>query len=146
MSKRFGIISNNAPSSTNYDSGLQFVPTFWLGCSGFSKKISKKMPFCTSFCAVRFCQFLNEYCINRLETWQALPVGTQNAGSMVRWKLASFPRVSVEYRHYYFSKNNFFWHFFFINWLRGSTPQMLRQAKNGQRVAPLLTALPKVLN
>ena len=44
------------------------------------------------------------------------------------------------------SAKTFFFDTFFTNWLRGSTLQMLRQAKYGQRVAPLLTALPKALN
>ena len=35
---------------------------------------------------------------------------------------------------------------FFTKWLRGSTLPMLRQAKYGQRVAPLVTALPQALN
>ena len=35
---------------------------------------------------------------------------------------------------------------FFTNWLRGPTLRMLRQAKYGQYVVPLVTALPQALN
>ena len=44
-----------------------------------------------------------------------------------------------------FSKNRSF-DTFFTNCLRGSTLQKIRQAKQGQRVAPLVTALPQALN
>ena len=47
--------------------------------TGTSKKISRNLPFCTSFWAVRFCQFFNNYCTNRHKTWQVLPVGTHKA-------------------------------------------------------------------
>ena len=35
---------------------------------------------------------------------------------------------------------------FFTNWLRGLTLQILRQAKEGQRVIPLVSTLPQALN
>ena len=44
------------------------------------------------------------------------------------------------------SAKTVFFDTFFTNWIRGSTLQMLRQAKKSQRVAPLVTALPQALN
>ena len=64
-----------------------------------------------------------------------------------RYELAAwfshFLGIPTWYRH---SAKTDFFDTFFTNWLRGSTLPMLRQANKGQRVAPLVTALPQALN
>ena len=46
---RFDILSNNAPTNTSYDGGLQFFPTFRLRCLGTSKKFRKNCLFAPLF-------------------------------------------------------------------------------------------------
>ena len=69
LSQRFGFLTSTASTSTSYPSGLRFVPTFRLRCSGTSKKFRKIRLLAPLFCAVRFCQFFNKQCTNRYETW-----------------------------------------------------------------------------
>ena len=71
-------------------------------------------------------------------------MGTQNAGSVVQWKPTSLPEVQLG-TDTILAKTDFFG-IFLANWLSGSTLKKLRQTKEGQRVAPLVTALPPALN
>ena len=83
----------SVPTSIGYVGEQQTFLTLRLRYPGLSKKILKKRPFCTRFCAVRFRLFLDEYRINRHKTWHALPVGTHKAGITAQWNLSSLPET-----------------------------------------------------
>ena len=127
-------IWNNAQTITNYDGGLQFVPTFRLRCSGTSKKFRKNCLFAPLF---------EQYVFVRFSTNTA-PIGTklrrrcQWATTMlVQWSDES-PRAFLGFRLSTdtISAKTVIFDTFCTNWLRGSTLQTLRQAKQGQRVVP----------
>ena len=140
----FDIRSNNAPTSTNYDGGLQFVATFWLRCSGTSKEIRKICLFAPLFEQYVFVNF----------STNTAPISTKLA-RRCQWAPTMLFQWSDESSRAFLgfrlstdsiSEKTVFFDTFFTNWLRGSTLQMLRQAKQSQRVAPLVTALPQALN
>ena len=80
------LVSNNLSSPFGY--GVRTLP-----------KNLKILPFCTCFCAVRFCQFLNKYRTDGHETWHAFLTGTHNAGITAQWKPSSLPGTSVRCGH-----------------------------------------------
>ena len=57
MRKRLGFLAINAPTSTNYVSGQQFVPTSRVRCSGTSKKFRKICVFAPLFVQYVFANF-----------------------------------------------------------------------------------------
>ena len=116
------------PTGTSYVSERQFVLTLRLRHPGLSKKILKKLPFSTRFCTVRFRLFLDHYRTNRHKTWYALPVGSHYAGLIVQLKRLGLFGTSAEYRHALRESGPLF-DTILTNRLRGSTLEMLRQAK-----------------
>ena len=144
MSYRLGFLAINAPTSTNYVSGVQFVPTSRLECSGTSKKFRKICFFAPLFVQYVFANFSR----NIVPIGLKLGRRCQWAPTMlVQWSDGS-PRAFLEFRlgPDTISTKTVLFDTFFTNWLRGSTLPILRQAHKGQSVAPLVTALPQALN
>ena len=127
MSQRLGFLVINAPTSTNYVSGLQFDPTSRVGCSDTSKKFRKTCLFAPLFVQYVFANF----------STKIAPTGLK-LGRRCQWAPTVLVRGSDGSRRDFLgfrlgtdtvSAKTVFFDTFFTNWLRGSTLPMLRQAK-----------------